>query len=143
MFDGGSYPASAVASADSELVFLSRHDFRLLCLERPEIALKVLEIVGARLRHLVAIVEELSFTTVRQRLIQYILKRAKADDRQPASARSFTVEENYQAIAAEIGTVRDLVSRNLARLQAEGLLKISGREIHIPDTGKLRDQLAR
>jgi hypothetical protein len=42
------------------------------------------------------------------------------------------VEDNYHAIAAEIGTVRDLVSRNLARLQSEGLLKIAGREIIVP-----------
>ncbi len=37
---------------------------------------KVLEVVGTRLRHAVSIVEELSFTTVHQRLIRYVLKRA-------------------------------------------------------------------
>lgn len=142
VFDGGTYPASAVASADTVLVFLTRDDFRLLCLERPEIALKVLEVVGVRLRHLVRLVEELSFTTVRQRLIRYILKKANAGSAPTGSTRSFTIEDNYQAIAAEIGTVRDLVSRTLARLQAEGLLKITGREISILEPGKLRDQLA-
>ncbi len=141
VFDGGLYPASAVASADSEVVFLSRDNFRLLCLEHPEIALKVPEVVGARLRHLVSIVEELSFTTVRQRLIRCVRKRAKVEGTQTGSARTFTLDANYQAIAAEIGTVRDLVSRNLARLRAEGLLKIAGREIMIPPIEKLRDEL--
>ncbi len=147
VFDGGPYPASAVAAADSEVLFLSTEDFRLLCLDRPEIALRVLEVVGARLRHLVSIVEELSFTTVRQRLIRYVLKRAKAEGSSsaagPKSARSFMVEDNYHAIAAEIGTVRDLVSRNLARLQSEGLLKIAGREIIVPDVERLREELPR
>jgi CRP/FNR family transcriptional regulator len=31
-----------------------------------------------------------------------------------------------QDLASQIGTVRELVSRNLSRLQAEGLLKIEG-----------------
>src|SRR5689334_9325802 len=74
VFDGEPYPASAVASVDSEVVFISQEDFRSLCLQHPEVALRVLEIVSKRLRHLVGIVEELSFATVRQRLIRYLLK---------------------------------------------------------------------
>src|SRR3954467_1678655 len=72
VFDGGTYPASASSVAASELLFVSRLDFRAICLEHPEIALKVLQVVGGRLRRLVGIIEELSFTTVRHRLISRI-----------------------------------------------------------------------
>jgi CRP/FNR family cyclic AMP-dependent transcriptional regulator len=133
VFDGGVYPASAAATKDSEVIFISRSDFRSLCLERPEVALKLLEVVGGRLRRLVGIIEELSFTTVRQRLIRYLLRQARASGKQAGPARVFAIDGNYQAIAAEIGTVRDLVSRTLARLQAQGLLTVEGREITIPD----------
>ncbi len=136
VFDGGAYPASAAALKESELVFVSREDFRSLCLEHPEVALKVLEVVGNRLRRLVSIVEELSFTTVRQRLISYLVRKAKSQGRQDSGECAFTLD-NQQTIAAEIGTVRDLVSRNLTRLQAEGLLTIEGREIRIPVLGRL------
>src|SRR6185437_9429415 len=68
VLDGGPYPASATAVSDCETVFLSRRDFRGICMEHPEVALKVLTVVGSRLRNLVGIIEELSFTTVRQRL---------------------------------------------------------------------------
>jgi CRP/FNR family transcriptional regulator, cyclic AMP receptor protein len=74
VFDGGPYPASGVAVEPSELLFIARKDFRALCMEFPEIALKVLEVAGARLRRLVGIIEELSFTTVRHRLISWILQ---------------------------------------------------------------------
>ncbi len=131
VIDGGPYPASASALKESELVFLSRDNFRSLCLEHPQVALKLLEVVGARVRRLVGIIEELSFTTVRQRLIGYLLRKAKSEGRQERSGRVFALD-NHQAIAAEIGTVRDLVSRNLMRLQAEGLLTIQEREITIP-----------
>ena len=135
VFDGGNYPASAVAADDSELLFISREDFRSMCLEHPEIALKVLQVVGARLRRLVGIIEELSFTTVRHRLIAWLLRRARTD------GPTFTMDVNHQEIASQIGTVRELVSRNLARLQAQGLIAIEGRQITIADADGLQADL--
>lgn len=123
VFDGGAYPASAAAAEPSEMLFISRRDFRALCLEHPEISLKVLQVVGARLRRLVGIIEELSFTTVRHRLISWLLKQGPR----------FTLTLSHQELAAQIGTVRELVSRNLARLQAQGFIQIEGREITIAD----------
>ena len=43
----------------------------------PQVPLKVLRVVGARLRRLVGIIEELSFTTVRHRLASYLLRLAQ------------------------------------------------------------------
>ena len=74
VFDGGPYPASAVATENAEIAFISRRDFQAYCIEHPEVALKVLATVGGRLRRLVGIIEELSFTTVRQRLITALVR---------------------------------------------------------------------
>jgi hypothetical protein len=38
--------------------------------------------------------------------------------------------------------VRELVSRNMSRLQAEGLIEVSGREVKIPDTEALEAELS-
>jgi CRP/FNR family transcriptional regulator len=138
VFDGGDYPASAQAVADSQLLFISRGDFRALCLERPEVALKVLQMVGSRLRRLVGIIEELSFSTVRRRLIAWLLKRAEANP----DRKTFTLPVSHQELAAEIGTVRELVSRNLGRLQSEGFIHVEGREITIVDRPGLEAELA-
>jgi CRP/FNR family transcriptional regulator len=136
VFDGGNYPASAAAIEPAELVFISVKDFRAVCLDRPEVALKVLQTVGKRLRRLVAIIEELSFTTVRQRLISWILRQSEAN------GTRFTLPASQQELAAEIGTVRELVSRNLARLQAQGLVELNGRELNVLDMPGLRAELA-
>src|ERR1017187_4686183 len=39
VFDGGTYPASAVAIEDAEIAFISQRDFHTYCLEHPEVAL--------------------------------------------------------------------------------------------------------
>jgi CRP/FNR family cyclic AMP-dependent transcriptional regulator len=90
-------------------------------------------VVGARLRRLVGIIEELSFTTVRHRLAAFIVRLANRDGTQSASGVTVTLPDNNQEIASQIGTVRELVSRNLSRLQAEGLIEINGRRLTIRD----------
>lgn len=136
IFDGGPYPASAATVEASELLFISRKDFHSLCQEHPDVALKVLRVVGARLRRLVNIIEELSFTTVRQRLISWILRQAQTE------GATLILSGGHQELAAHIGTVRELVSRNLARLQAQGFIALNGRELTVIDKSGLEVELS-
>ena len=133
VFDGGPYPASAVALEETEIAFISRRDFNAYCLEHPEVPLKVLTVVGARLRNLVGIIEELSFTTIRQRLISTLLKLAQSEGRKTARGIEFQLPASHQELANQLGTVRELISRNLMRLQAEGLLDVDARQIVVKD----------
>ena len=142
VFDGGSYPASASALEKTEALFVSRADLRAICLEKPEVSLKLLQVVGARLRRLVGIIEELSFTTVRHRLISVLLRQAMAEGSPSSRGTVFTLKESHQELAAQIGTVRELVSRNLARLQAQNFIEMSGRQITILDQPGLESDLA-
>jgi CRP-like cAMP-binding protein len=142
VFDGGPYPASVSAVDDAQVVFVSRKDFRACCLDHPELSLKVLQVVGARLRRLVGIIEELSFTTLRHRLIAWLLREAEAHGRATPEGTVFELGMTHQELAAHIGTVRELVSRNLARLQAQDLIQVQGREIIIRDRENLEADLA-
>lgn len=142
VFDGGSYPASAAAMEATHALFVSRADLRAICLEKPEVSLKLLQVVGGRLRRLVGIIEELSFTTVRHRLISWLLRQAKAEGRATARGTVFALNLSHQELASQIGTVRELVSRNLARLQAQDFIEINGREITILNQEGLEADLA-
>jgi CRP/FNR family transcriptional regulator len=141
VFDGGNYPASAQALSDSTLLFFSRQDFQALCLQYPQVALKVLRMIGARLRRLVGIIEELSFTTVRHRLIALLVRLGKAASTGKEDSVTLTIPANNSELAAQIGTVRELVSRNLSRLQSEGLIVINNRELTIPSLKQLQAEL--
>jgi CRP/FNR family transcriptional regulator, cyclic AMP receptor protein len=142
VFDGGNYPASVSAIDDATLLFVSKQDFQALCLEHPQVALKVLRVVGARLRRLVGIIAELSFTTVRHRLAAFLVRLAKTSGARSASGFEVTLPANNQELASQIGTVRELISRNLSRFQAEGMIKIDGRNVLITDMKALESELA-
>lgn len=137
VFDGGAYPASVSAVEDSQILFISRQDLRQFCLEHPEVALKMLAVVGARLRRLVGIIEELSFTTIRQRLVASLVRLAQTEGRAAEGGIAFTLPGTHQEMAHQLGTVRELVSRNLMRLQAEGLLEVDARSIVVRDLAGL------
>ena len=99
----------------------------------PEVPLKLLSVVGARLRRLVEIIEELSFTTIRQRLISVLIKLAQSEGRKIERGIEFQLPASHQELANQLGTVRELISRNLMRLQAEGLLEVDARNIVVKD----------
>src|SRR5579864_5867294 len=138
VFDGGNYPAAASALENAEVLFISRKDFQNFCREHPDVGLKVIAVVGSRLRRLVGIIEELSFTTVRQRLIALIVRLAQADGTRSKEGIRLELTKSHQDLAAELGTVRELVSRNLSRLQAEGFLDVEGRKIVVKDLPGLK-----
>jgi len=140
VFDGGAYPASAIALEDTTLLFVGKQDFQELCLAHPQVGLKVLRVVGARLRRLVGLIEELSFTTVRHRLASYLLSLAQKSARRGPEGIRVSLPVNHQELAAQIGTVRELVSRNLSRMQAEGLLKTNGREVTLCNLKALEEE---
>jgi len=140
LFDGGTYPASTAALNEARVYFISKQDFHSLCLVHPQVPLKVLKVVGSRLRKLVGIIEELSFTTVRSRLISVLLQRAKTGKKTPEGIE-IQLPPSNQELASEIGTVRELVSRNLSRLQAQDLIHMNGKTVTIPDLKRLQAEL--
>jgi CRP/FNR family transcriptional regulator len=137
VFDGGPYPASAMAVDECDIAFISRRDFQAFCIEHPQVALKVLTVVGSRLRRLVGIIEELSFTTIRHRLISVLVKLAQSEGKKTERGIEFLLPATHQELAHQLGTVRELISRNLMRLQAEGLLEVDARQIVVKDLKEL------
>src|SRR5947209_19373652 len=140
VFDGGNYPASTSAMDEARVYFISKQNFHSLCLVHPKVSLKVLKVVGARLRRLVGIIEELSFTTVRSRLISVLLRLAQSGKKTPAGIE-IQLPPSNQELASQIGTVRELVSRNLSRLQAEERIYMDAKTVTIPDLKRLQAEL--
>jgi CRP/FNR family transcriptional regulator len=132
IFDGGPYPATVSAIRDVVAYLVYTEDFQRVCRQHPEVALKVLAVVGKRLRQMVRLIENVTFGSVRQRLAGALLDFAGQ-----AGADRFTLPVTHEELAARLGTVREVVSRNLSRFQAEGLLQVERRELVLVDRAGL------
>lgn len=138
--DGGNYPVSATASTDTDLLFIRREELQALCLQHPKVAIKLLEVVASRVRPMIGLLEQISFSTVRQRLAALLLELAAQDGKLTTRGVEFKLTATNRDLAAQIGTVPELISRNLGSLQASGRIKIRGKTVIISDPIALRSE---
>lgn len=137
VFDGGTFPSSVAAETDSILLFIDKRDVRDLCREHPQIALAALKVLATRLRRCAELVETLSLREVGQRLARLLLAEARARGERTESGFDLTLTLTNQQIATRVGSVREVVSRALARLQQDGLVALEGRRLSISDEAAL------
>ncbi|MBL8227286.1 MAG: Crp/Fnr family transcriptional regulator [Bryobacterales bacterium] len=126
VFDGGPYPASVCAVEQVVAILVLSRDFLAMCRRNPDVTLRFLSVFGTRLRHLVGLVERITFGSIRQRLAQELL--AFADS---SGSLRFVMPETHEEVASRLGTVREVVSRNLGRFQVEGMIRMKKREVEI------------
>ena len=143
VFDDGPYPASAIAEADTEMLFLHKGDVRELCLKDRGFALGALQLLAERVRKHAQLVNVISLHEVGQRLAFLLLSEAEKVGREQKETFDFELDLSNHEIATHIGTVRDVVSRALARLQQLGLVILKMRTVIIPDVRALRDVCGR
>jgi len=142
VFDGGRYTVTALAAEPTVLLRLDAEHFRKVCLQQPEVAIKLIKVLGHRLRRAERLIEELSFSTVRGRLIAHLLHLAEECGQRDGLSVDFELKENNEELAARIGTVRELISRNLGRLHGDGLIEMRRRIVKIPNVQRLADEVS-
>jgi CRP/FNR family transcriptional regulator len=133
VFDDKPYPSTVAAEEDTIVLYLDKNDVRSLCMKHPRIALVALKLLAGRLRKCAELVEALSLREVDQRLARWLLSEARARGYRTPSGIEVSLVLTNQQIAAHIGTVREVVSRALSRLQQNGFIAIDGRHITISD----------
>lgn len=135
--DGGPYPASLVAVQPVTALIIDRQEFLALCRRDSNLTLRLLAMFGRRLRHLVGLVEQITFGSIRQRLAQELLSRADQSE-----GTHFRLEETHEQLAFQLGTVREVVSRNLGRFQSEGFIQMDRPLISILNRPGLEQEAA-
>lgn len=133
--DGGPYPASLIAVQHTSALLILKQDFTAMCLNNPAFTLRFLKVFGRRLRQIVSLTERITFGTIRQRLALDLLERMRL-----AGTNQFQIQETQEELASRLGTVREVVSRNMSRFQSEGLLKLDRRTVEILDQAGLKHE---
>jgi CRP-like cAMP-binding protein len=131
IFDGGPSPASAQAMGPVLLYGVKRNDMEAAIRNHPQIALNVIKVLAGRVRHLVSLVEDLSFRHVIGRVARILFEHAGREaDRAPRLTQ--------QEMAAMAGTAREVVGRSLKALEEEGAIKFDRHRIIITNKEALQ-----
>lgn len=145
IFDDGPYPATAAAEEDSVLLALDRIALKQFCFRYPEVAWSALRILAGRLRRHAELIDQLSLQDVVPRLARFVLDEAERFGTKTPEGTRITVKLSNQQLASRIGSVREVVSRSLARLEKEGSIvlersisRAKGRTILIQNIERLR-----
>jgi CRP/FNR family transcriptional regulator len=120
VFDDGNYPATAVAEEPSEILFLSSADVKRFLAANPDAALNALRLMAGRLRKHAELVDSLALKDVGQRLARLLLTEARLRGTRE-------LDFSNQQLAARVGSVREVVSRTLARLAQNGMIDVDTR----------------
>ena len=117
--DGGPNPASAAAMEPSVVYVIRRAELRHLIVTRPKVAEAIVQTLASALRHLVALVEDLSLRHVTARVAKILLEQeASFQDEQ------HLYHLTQQEMAALAGTAREVVGRALKELEAAGAIEM-------------------
>jgi len=126
VFDRGSNPVSAMAALDTTVWVVDCGAMLDLVGTHPALGVAIIENLASRSRHLLSLVEDLSLRTVSARLAKLLLAQAQA-------SRGGSQRITQQEMAAQLGTVREMVGRVLRTFEDDGLIRFERHRIVVLD----------
>lgn len=120
------YPASTVVEEPIEDVIIPEAIFHKLMIDSPVFRQYVMQNYGALISDLIVLLDEVAFQTLDARLAKCLLDMGNN-----------TIQRTHQQIADELGTAREVISRQLKRLEQKGWLTMGRGVIEIQQRGEL------
>ena len=132
IFDDGPNPASAQAMGQVVLYGIRDSDLEAILRDHPQVSLNVTHVLSQQVRHLVSLVEDLSFRHVIARVAKILLEYS-GDGTEPKPKLT------QQEMSAMAGTAREMVGRSLKSLEDEGAIRLERQRIVITDKKALQE----
>jgi len=130
VFENKPYPASAQAVTKTKVVGIKTEDFLSFLANRPQVALRIINVLGGRLRDAQSRLRDLAGERVEQRLASVLLMLSA----KLGPTLSFTRQE----IADMTGTTIETAIRVMSHLKDRGIIRSVRGKVIILDGEKLR-----
>ena len=138
VFTEVTYPGTVIALEDVDVWVIPAQEFLALTKQYPALAMAVIQHLSDRVLHYIGLVEDLSLRSVEARLANTLLRNAELHEgKLLVPRRGWTT---FDEMAVRLGTVRDVLSRALKTLEAEGLLKVEKQAIVLLDPKGLEER---
>ena len=121
----------AEAVEDCLICVMNRSDLERLILSKPQVALRILEVTGRRLRDAEERLENMAFKGIPARLASILIRLS--EEQNSPEITGFT----HQDLAESVGTYRETATQVLNDLKASGCIEIGRKRITILDIDAL------
>lgn len=122
------YPAEGVTETPVKALAIPAEIFHQGLAESAEFRQFVFDAYGQRLAEIIALVEEISFGQINQRLARYLLQHASEN----------TLMITHQSLATELGSAREVISRQLKDFEQRGWIEQQRGQIKLRDPAGLQ-----
>lgn len=136
-FDGGAYPATAIAMRAASAVLVTNETLTELGERRSIVLRAMIDLMAKRESRVLKLVSDLSLRTVPSRLASFLCTLVAARESRGEDARNLVRDLTTETVAGRLGTVREEISRGLALLEREGALKVTPDLIEVVDLQRL------
>jgi len=116
------YPAEGVTETDIVALAIPKPVFEQYMNESNAFQKQVFNSYGERLIKLISLVEEISFAKLDLRLAKYLLENGSVNT---------PIRSTHQALATELGSAREVISRQLKEFEHKGWVQLSRGKIEI------------
>jgi len=130
VFENKPYPASAQAVTETKVVGIKREDFLSFLTNRPQVALRIINVLAGRLRDAQGRLRDLAGERVEQRLASILLMLSVK--------LGLTLPFTRQDIADMAGTTIETAIRVMSHLKDRGIIRTVRSKVIILDEQKLR-----
>jgi CRP/FNR family transcriptional regulator len=130
VFENRPYPASAQATADTEVLGIKGADLLSFLADRPQVALRIINILGGRLRDAQSRLRDLAGERVEQRIASVLVMLSKK--------LGPTLPFTRQEIADMAGTTTETAIRVMGQFRSRGIIRSVRGRVTILDEQKLR-----
>jgi CRP/FNR family transcriptional regulator, dissimilatory nitrate respiration regulator len=134
VFAGEHFPANAEAIQDARVLFFPRAAFVALLEKNPALSLKLLADLSLKLRQFAAQIENLSLKEMPARLATHLLLLSM----EQGGSDQVTLRISKGQLASLLGTIPETLSRILAKLSSQQLIRVEGRKIALLDIEGLK-----
>ncbi len=124
----------AEAAEDALICVMSRNDVQKLMLEKPSVALRILEAVGQRLVEMTTRFEETAFMGAQERVASLLLRLGV-----PQKGQLVVEGYSHQDLAYMLGTYRETVTNALDHLKTQGLIEVGRKRIVLLQTDRIQE----
>jgi CRP/FNR family transcriptional regulator len=135
VFEGGRFPAYAIALDPVTTHFFPREAFVGLLKSTPDLALNMLAVLSRRLRGFTNLIDALSLKEVPGRLAGHLLALSAAQ----GGADRITLDVPKNQLASILGTIPETLSRILGKMTHKGYIVAEGNAILIRDRNALQE----